>query len=258
MFFRTMFEQLDRIGGILLLALIVGSFLYFVIAHQLGFKYKKKLFGTRRITKQSQEIPLEGNLFAAAYVRHNQPRVLEINIHHELYAAFLYRWYKAGHVQFVQLKPALETVNYLSIQKDVPIRDHAEEALYKQFCEAAGEDGLLDVDRAYEWTFRHPGEPFGCKPEEKGKKWLEKHDRLVPNGLIELQNYRQAAADEKPCAPVDVSRIDDLLVYAQLFGLTDKLTEAWKAYLTEEQKETVKLCKEIAEAFYLGNIESTE
>ena len=55
-----------------------------------------------------------------------------------------------------------------------------------------------------------------------------------------------------------MSRIDDLLVYAQLFGITDKLTEAWKVYLTEEQKETVKLCKEIAEAFYTGNIESTD
>ena len=87
-----MLEKLDTLGACLLIAVMAGTFLYFVIAHQLGFSYAKKLFGTRRIKEQSQEIPLEGNLFAACYVRTNQPRIFDQHIHHEFPTAFLYRW----------------------------------------------------------------------------------------------------------------------------------------------------------------------
>ena len=141
-----MLEKLDTLGACLLAVLMAGTFLFFVIAHAIGFQYCKKLFGTRRITQQNQEIPLEGNLFAACYIRTNQPRVLDQHIHHELPAAFLYRWYSEGKLKLVQQKPAMDIVNYLSIQKDAVIRDKEENSLYQIFCEASGEDGLLGVD----------------------------------------------------------------------------------------------------------------
>ena len=97
-----MLEKLDTLGACLLAVLMAGTFLFFVIAHAIGFQYCKKLFGTRRITQQNQEIPLEGNLFAACYIRTNQPRVLDQHIHHELPAAFLYRWYSEGKLKLVQ------------------------------------------------------------------------------------------------------------------------------------------------------------
>ena len=81
-----MLEKLDTLGACLLAVLMAGTFLFFVIAHSIGFQYCKKLFGTRRITQQNQEIPLEGDLFAACYIRTNQPRVLDQHIHHELLA----------------------------------------------------------------------------------------------------------------------------------------------------------------------------
>ena len=168
---RTMLEKLDTLGACLLAVLIAGTFLFFIIAHAIGFKYCKKLFGTRRITQQTQEIPLEGDLFAACYIRTNQPRVLDQHIHHELPAAFLYRWYNEGKLKLVQQKPALEIVNYLSIQKDAVIRDKEENSLYQKFCEASGEDGLLDVDKVYDWSYRHPGDLYGFKPEDIGKEW---------------------------------------------------------------------------------------
>lgn len=40
-----MLEELDTLGACLLIAVMAGTFLYFVIAHQLGFSYAKKLFG---------------------------------------------------------------------------------------------------------------------------------------------------------------------------------------------------------------------
>ena len=280
-FLLTMFEKLDTLGACLLIALMAGSFLYFVVAHQLGFRYAKKLFGTRRIKEQSQEIPLEGNLFAAFYVRSNQPRIVDQHIHHELPAAFLYRWYSEGKVKRVQLKPALEIVNCLSIQKDAVIRDQEENSLYQKFCEAAGEDGLLDVDQVYDWSYRRPGDLYGYKPEDIGKKWFEDRGLIEPSkdkltnlgvrirpltpagaakarGLVELQNFLQAQAEGKPSDPVDTARIDDLLCYGQLFGIADKLAETWSAYLTEEQTVVVKLCLELAKAFFDGNNEATD
>ena len=278
-----MLEKLDTLGACLLIAVMAGTFLYFVIAHQLGFSYAKKLFGTRRIKEQSQEIPLEGNLFAACYVRTNQPRIFDQHIHHEFPAAFLYRWYSEGKVKFVQLKPALEIVNYLSIQKDAVIRDPEENSLYRKFCDAAGEDGLLDVDEVYDWSYRRPGDLYGYKPEDIGKKWFEDRGwiesgnqegkltslgvRIRPltpagaakaRGLVELQNFLQAQAEGKPSDPVDTARIDDLLCYGQLFGLADKLAEKWSKYLTEEKTAVVKLCREIAQSFFDGNNVATD
>lgn len=278
-----MLEKLDTLGACLLIAVMAGTFLYFVIAHQLGFSYAKKLFGTRRIKEQSQEIPLEGDLFAAYYVRTNQPRIFDQHIHHEFPAAFLYRWYSEGKVKLVQLKPALEIVNYLSIQKDAVIRDPEENSLYQKFCDAAGEDGLLDVDEVYDWSYRRPGDLYGYKPEDKGQKWFEDRGLIEPGnpkdkltnlgvrirpltpagaakarGLVELQNFLQAQAEGKPSDPVDTTRIDDLLCYGQLFGISDKLAEKWSAYLTEENNIVLKLCRELGQAFFDGNNEATD
>ncbi|MBR0501270.1 MAG: hypothetical protein IJJ72_09800 [Bacteroidales bacterium] len=278
-----MLEKLDTLGACLLAVLIAGTFLFFIIAHAIGFKYCKKLFGTRRITQQTQEIPLEGDLFAACYIRTNQPRVLDQHIHHELPAAFLYRWYKEGKLKLVQQKPALEIVNYLSIQKDAVIRDKEENSLYQKFCDAAGEDGLLDVDEVYDWSYRHPGDLYGFKPEVKGKEWFEDRRMIEPGNpkdkmtnlgvrirpltpagaaearrLVELQNFLQAQAEDKPCDPVDTNRIDDLLCYGQFFGIADKLVEKWSKYLSEETKIVVKLCRDLAQAFFDGNNNSTD
>ena len=283
MFFRSMLEQLNRIGAILLLALIIGSFLYFVIAHKIGFKYCKKLFGTRKIVQQSQEIPLDGNLFAACYIRTNQPRVVDLHIHHELMAAFLYRWYMAGKLKLVQLKPALDIVNYLSIEHDASFPDQGEEALYQRFLQAAGEDRLLDEDKVYDWSYAHPGKPFGDEPKELGKQWFEVHGLILPDkqkgflttqhvllerlspegaakarGLVELQNYLQAQTENKPCDPVDPDRIDDYLCYGQLFGNADKLAEVWSSCLTEEKTIVVGLCRDLAEALFDGNNNATD
>ena len=222
-------------------------------------------------------------MFAACYVRTNQPRIFDQHIHHEFPAAFLYRWYTEGKVKLVQLKPALEIVNYLSIQKDAVIRDPEENSLYRKFCDAAGEDGLLDVDEVYEWSYRRPGDLYGYKPEDIGKKWFEDRGwiesgnqegklttlgvRIRPltpagaakaRGLVELQNFLQAQAEGKPSDPVDTARIDDLLCYGQLFGLADKLAEKWSKYLTEKKTAVVKLCREIAQSFFDGNNVATD
>ena len=278
-----MLEKLDTLGGCLLAVLMAGTFLFFVIAHTIGFKYCKKLFGTRRITQQNQEIPLEGNLFAACYIRTNQPRVLDQHIHHELPAAFLYRWYSEGKLNLVQEKFALDTINNLSIQKDAVIRDKEENSLYQKFCEASGEDGLLDVDKVYDWSYRHPGDLYGFKPEDIGKEWFEDRGMIEPadpkdkltklgvriraltptgaakaRGLIELQNFLQAQAGDKPCDPVDTDRIDDLLCYGLFFGIADKLAEKWSTYLSEENTIAVGLCRDLAQAFFDGNNNATD
>ena len=278
-----MLEKLDTLGGCLLAVLMAGTFLFFVIAHTIGFKYCKKLFGTRRITQQNQEIPLEGNLFAACYIRTNQPRVLDQHIHHELPAAFLYRWYSEGKLKLVQEKFALDTINNLSIQKDAVIRDKEENSLYQEFCEASGEDGLLDVDKVYDWSYRHPGDLYGFKPEDIGKEWFEDRGMIEPadpkdkltklgvriraltptgaakaRGLVELQNFLQAQAEDKPCDPVDTNRIDDLLCYGQFFGIADKLAEKWSTCLSEENTIAVGLCRDLAQAFFDGNNNATD
>ena len=278
-----MLDKLNTLGAYVLIVLIAGTFFYFIIAHQLGFKYAKKLFGTRRIKEQSQEIPLEGNLFAAYYVRTNQPRIVDLHIHDQLPAAFLYRWYSEGKLKLVQQKPAFETVNYLSIQKDAVIRNPEENSLYQKFCEASREDGLLDFDKVYNWSYSHPGDLYGFKPEEKGQEWFKKHGMiesvnpkakltnvgalirpLTPagaakaRGLIELQNFLQAQAEGKPCDPLDTSRINELLCYGQFFGIADKLAEKWSTSLTQEQTIVIGLCRDLAKAFYDGNNESTD
>ena len=278
-----MLEKLDTLGGFLLAALIAGTFLFFIIAHSIGFQYCKKLFGTRRITQQNQEIPLEGDLFAACYIWTNQPRVLDQHIHHELLAAFLYRWYSEGKLKLVRQEPSLDLFNYLSIQKDAVILDKEENSLYQKFCEASGEDGLLEVDEVYDWSYRHPGNLYGFKPEDKGKEWFDDRRMIEPGnpkdklthlgvrirsltpagatkarGLVELQNFLQAQAEDKPCDPVDTNRIDDLLCYGQFFGIADKLAEKWRTYLSEEKIIVVGLCRDLSQAFFDGNNNATD
>ena len=278
-----MLEKLDTLGACLLAVLMAGTFLFFVIAHSIGFQYCKKLFGTRRITQQNQEIPLEGDLFAACYIRTNQPRVLDQHIHHELLAAFLYRWYSEGKLKLVRQEPSLDLFNYLSIQKDAVILDKEENSLYQKFCEASGEDGLLEVDEVYDWSYRHPGNLYGYNPEDIGKEWFEDRKMIKPcnpkdkltnlgvrirsltqagatkaRGLVKLQNFLQAQAEDKPCDPVDTNRIDDLLCYGQFFGIADKLAEKWSTYLSEEKIIVIGLCRDLSQAFFDGNNNATD
>ena len=170
-----------------------------------------------------------------------------------------------------------------TIQKDAVIRDKEENSLYQKFCEASGEDGQLGVDEVYEWSYRHPGDLYGYKPEDKGKEWFEDRRMIEPSnqkdkltnlgvrirsltpagaakarGLVELQNFLQAHAEDKPCDPVDTNRIDDLLCYGQFFGIADKLAEKWSTNLGEEKTIVVGLCRNLAQAFFDGNNDATD
>lgn len=267
----------------LLAVLLAGTFFYFVIAHKIGFKYSKKLFGTRRIKRQGQDIPLEGNLFAAAYIRKNQARILDEKVAATLPGAFLLRWVLEGKAEIVRQTPLRgETVTFLSLHKEASFRDRAEETLFRKYLEAADEKGLLYVDVVYQWAYHHPRiEIYGCDPEKHGLAWFEERDmidqkkssgpltkvgalvpRLTAEGarearkVVELQNFLQAVIEGKADAPVPEDRMNELLVYALLFEIDEKMVEAWKERLSEETPDVVKLCKDMGDGIYMGALMS--
>lgn len=177
-------DQLLKIGNYVGIALIIGIPLYLILAGALGFKYRKKLFGTRRIPEKVQSVPLEGNLFPLYFILENKGRVFLNSIQSETTCAFLLHWILDRKVVLRQ-NFVHQTTTGFNFEKEAKFRNKLENRIYQIFREASGEDLMLEADEANRWAYFHADQLFSIKDVEKeGKQWIEDHDFIEKENLV--------------------------------------------------------------------------
>ena len=232
-FVRWMFDDLDGIGGIVLASIIVGFWLLWSWVRKkyiqiTGNRYKASVFGVQKIEGWWRDAPMDGNIPAVYSLLRNGDRLRE-NYDNGLFGAYYLRWIQDGIVK-LQPDPVKErNVNLVFDPEHTPtFTDSIESNLYSMAFRAAGENHILERGEFVSWSRNNytlftniPGQAdiigkavWYCKSMEERQHVVQMRNFLKD---FTLMDERQAG---------EVKMWKHLMVYAQLFGIADKVSRA--------------------------------
>ena len=226
---------------------VVFCFLYFIIIQPIyslfrywfGYKYKKKLLGLSKITEWYRAAPLDGNLLAAYYVLRNGSKYTSAAATNNIVGAFFLKWILDG---IIHAEPEGKHGVNLVFGKNLPDDDQmgvVEMKLYNMAREACGDNLILEKNEFKKWS-RKQYEKVTKWPESaasEGKKFLKMKGYLDDKGkgtetgqeemrhVVELQNFLKDFTKIDERTVMETILWKDYLIYAQLFGIADKVSK---------------------------------
>lgn len=217
---------------------IIGLFLlWYVFSLLTGQKYKKRLFGTRRITGYSSDVPVGGNVFGAYYCLREGQRfgVFKRQLDQRLIASFFMKWILEGKATVHSTGGVLRSAS-VELHLDMGFDDRTEMALFEMALAAAGGNNTLTQYEFNNWVVRYLRmvEAWSMRAEVRGRTylatrgWLQGSDCGTQEGfehlrgVIEFQNCLKKGnlsfgKDRQP------EQWQDYLVMAALFGEAEKV-----------------------------------
>ena len=242
-FFLWMFGLL--FGGSIFLLLRAA------VLNALGYKYKKSLYGKTKITEWFREAPMDGNLFASSFVLDNGWRFPSGQTSsHGLIGAFFLRWILDGKVKVLPDTKNAKRVN-LDFSQEPDIQDDVELALFNMAKEAAGSNGLLESGEFEKWSERNFKRvtAWPTRAQARGRGYMQdKHYFLHGTTtneegareacrVVEFKNFLNDFTLSKERGAVEVGMWKDYLVFAQLYGIADKVATQFQKLFPKEFQE---------------------
>jgi hypothetical protein len=220
------------------------------ILQALGYKYKKSMYGKTKITEWFREAPMDGNLFASSYVLDNGWRFAGPASSKNLIGALFLRWILDGKVKVQQDPQKAKRVN-LAFTPGLEFDDDVEASLYRMAVEASGGNLLLESGEFEKWSEKHYKQfmawPDRAKARGKnymnGKHYFQHGSTTNTDGaaaacrVVEFKNFLQdfTLSDQRGASEVGLWK--DYLVFAQLYGIADRVaTQFQKLYPKEFQE----------------------
>ena len=235
-------------------ALIFGGGLFAAISaavlQALGYKYKKSMYGKTKITEWFREAPLKGNLFASSYVLDNGWRFTGPASSKNLIGAFFLRWILDGKVMVQPDPQKAKRVNLLFIP-GLEFEDDVEGALYDMALEASGGNLLLESGEFEKWSEKHY-KKFLAWPDRakaRGRSILHEKNLLLHGSdtndkgkvqacrVVEFKNFLNDFTLHSERGAGEVGLWKDYLVFAQLYGIADKVAEQFQKLYPKEFQE---------------------
>ncbi len=228
--------------GWIAIGILILIYIYFTY-YVLGWKYEKKIFGTRRIKGWYRDVPLEGSVPAAYYVLYKGDAMSSLgkDISKHLIGAYFLKWVMEGVVRVLPDPDKDSRVN-LSFKEDLDFQEAAENDLYKMIREASGKNLILEAGELEKWSKKSFTRISNLPHREqtRGLKWFQDHnyvargDRLNKEGqeqarhLIEFKNFLEDFTLSKERGAIEVALWKDYLVLAALFGIADKVAKEFE------------------------------
>jgi hypothetical protein len=237
-----------------LFALIFGGGLFAAIRaavlQALGYKYKKSMYGKTKITEWFREAPLKGNLFASSYVLDNGWRFTGPASSKNLIGALFLRWVLDGKVK-VQPDPKKAKRVNLAFSPGVEFDDDVEGALYNMALDASGGNLLLESGEFEKWSEKNYKKFLAWPDRAKARGRSILHERnLLQNGsttnddgkveacrVVEFKNFLNDFTLHQERGAGEVGLWKDYLVFAQLYGIADKVAEQFQKLYPKEFQE---------------------
>ena len=236
--------------GLMTLAFLLtggGILIWMIIAKARGYKYAKKTFGTRKITGWWRDVPLGGNLPASYYILSRSGRFSVPDYTKELIGAYFLRWILEGKVKVQPDQSSSKRVN-LSFAEYASFDEGVEKDLYDMARSASGSNLILEKNEFEKWSAKNfkkvtiwPDrvKSFG-REFIHGKGMFALGQNLTEAGqeearhLIEMRNFLKdfTLSDQREASEVGLWK--DYLVFAQLFGIADKVAEQFKKLYPEQ------------------------
>ena len=236
-------------------ALLFGGSIFALIRawilSALGYKYKKSMYGKTRITEWYREAPMDGNLFASSFVLDNGWRFpTGQNSSKGLIGAFFLRWILDGKVKVHTDSRNEKRVN-LDFSLEPDIQDDVERALYNMAREASGTNLLLESGEFEKWSERNFKKmtAWPTRARARGQGYL--HDKhYFAHGtttnddgarearhVVEFKNFLNDFTLSKERTAGEVGLWKDYLVFAQLYGIADKVASQFQKLYPKEFQE---------------------
>ncbi|MBO4634086.1 MAG: DUF2207 domain-containing protein [Bacteroidales bacterium] len=219
----------------------LGLLIWAAIASALGYKWKKSLFGRTKIDGWYRDVPLEGNLHAAEYLLVKGKRFEVSAPANNIIGAFFLRWVMSGLVK-VQPDPKSDKRVNLSFEAATSGGDDIEEDLFQMARSASGQNLILEKGEFEKWSTKNYKKltAWPDRSVARGKLWFHDKGYFKKDGecteegarqachVIEFQNFLKDFTLSGERAALEVKLWKDYLVYAQLFGIADKVAKQFK------------------------------
>ena len=237
-----------------LMAILFGGSLFATIRaavlQALGYKYKKSMYGKTKITEWFREAPLGGNLFASSYVLDNGWRFAGPASSKNLIGALFLRWILDGKVKVMPDPDKPKRVN-LAFTPGLSFDDDVEAALYNMAVEASGGNLLLESGEFEKWSEKHYKQflAWPDRAKARGRSYLHEKNLLQHTSttnkdgqeqacrVVEFKNFLNDFTLSKERGAVEVGLWKDYLVFAQLYGIADKVAEQFQKLYPKEFEE---------------------
>jgi len=241
-----------------LFALLFGGGIIMIISgivlSALGYKYKKSMYGKTKITEWWREAPMGGNLFASSFVLDNGWRFPSGQSSSKgLIGAFFLRWILDGKVK-VQADPDNAKRVNLDFSREPDIQDDVELALYNMAREASGNNFLLESGEFERWSERNFKKmtAWPLRAKARGQGFMQDH-RYFRHGtttnddgareachVVEFKNFLNDFTLSKERTANEVGLWKDYLVFAQLYGIADKVASQFQKLYPKEFQEVAQ------------------
>ena len=237
-----------------LMAILFGGSLFAslraAVLQALGYKYKKSMYGKTKITEWFREAPMSGNLFASSYVLDNGWRFAGPASSKNLIGALFLRWILDGKVKVMQDPDKPKRVN-LAFTPGLAFDDDVEGALYNMAVEASGGNLLLESGEFEKWSEKHYKQflAWPDRAKARGRSYLHEKNYLQHTSttnkdgqeqacrVVEFMNFLKDFTLSKERGAVEVGLWKDYLVFAQLYGIADKVAEQFQKLYPKEFQE---------------------
>lgn len=219
----------------------VGMVIYSAVASALGYKWKKAIFGKQKIDGWYRDIPLEGKLTAAQYLLVKGKRFSASAPAQNIIGAYFLRWILNGQLSVQPDPKSTKRVNLL-FKGELVGADEVEEDLFQMARRAAGDNQLLEKGEFEKWSTKNYKQLTGW-PDlvvAAGKRWFrnkgyfEQDGKCTPEGaaqachLVEFKNFLKDFTISDQRGATEVGMWKEYLVFAQLFGIADKVARQFQ------------------------------
>ena len=247
-------NERDKTFLMWLFALIFGGGLFVTlraaVLQALGYKYKKSMYGKTKITEWFREAPQGGNLFASSYVLDNGWRFAGPASSKNLIGALFLRWVLDGKVK-VQPDPKKAKRVNLAFSPGVEFDDDVEGALYNMALDASGGNLLLESGEFEKWSEKNYKKFLAWPDRAKARGRSILHEKnLLQHGsttnddgkvqacrVVEFKNFLNDFTLHQERGAGEVGLWKDYLVFAQLYGIADKVAEQFQKLYPKEFQE---------------------
>lgn len=219
----------------------IGICVFMLVATMLGYKWNKNTFGKTKIEGWYRDVPLEGNLLAAEYVLVKGQRFIATAPAQNIIGALFLRWIMNGDLLVQPDAKDYKRVNLLFRSEKVSA-DDVEQDLFDWARSAAGDNLLLEKNEFEKWSKKNAAKMAGWpdRAVARGKTWFHDKGYFVKDGVCSAQGAEEAChvvefknflsdftlSDQRGADEVKLWK--EYLVYAQLFGIADKVAAQFK------------------------------
>lgn len=228
------------VGGVLFLIvkglLFIGAFIVSTIRSLTGHTLDKGILGVTKTGEWCRDIPFKGNLAASYSLLHlGDDSVFSDDAFKNLIGAYFLKWIMDGLMTSEKDEKGRMQLRLNHKGPDIVSDDEFEKGIFKCTLEAAGTNDLLEGGEFVKWGHQHYYTVLGWPDaaDKVGRPVWENMDKSRRLDLFKLRNYLSDYTLLAERSVPEVALWKQYMVYAQLFGIADKVMKSFSKLYPE-------------------------